>query len=111
MSCSEQAQRVSQRHFAVLVVVAVGFAIGGHVAKLRLGRVAEAALEARGEVLAGVQQALKRDRARAGSIVKKDGHGDAGVEADEVWARGIDAGVGRIGPVCVAIRRCFRVPE
>jgi hypothetical protein len=32
----QQAQRVGQRHFAVLVVVAVGLAIGGHVHQLRL---------------------------------------------------------------------------
>ena len=32
----EQAQRVGQRHFAVLVVMAVGLAVGGHVNQLRL---------------------------------------------------------------------------
>ena len=34
----EQAQRVSQSHFAVLVMMAVGLAVGGDVHELRLRR-------------------------------------------------------------------------
>ena len=43
----QQAQGIGQRHLAVLVVMAVGFAVGGYVDQLRLGAVVEAGLEPR----------------------------------------------------------------
>ena len=34
LSLFEQRERVGQRHFAMLVMVAVGFAIGGHAGRV-----------------------------------------------------------------------------
>ena len=67
------------------------------------------ALEAAGEVFAGVEQALKGDGARVGTVVKEDGDGNAGGEAHQIRARGVDGCVGSIGPwrfIATRLSRC-----
>ena len=65
-------QRVGQRHFAVAVVVAVGFAVGGDVDQLRLAVVVrEGGQQAVGELLAVVQQAVRRRRLRDRAVVEE----------------------------------------
>ena len=61
LSFFEEAERIGERHFAVLVMVSVGLAVGGEVDQLRRGGVFETALEASDEVVAGVEQALEGD--------------------------------------------------
>ena len=61
--------RVGEGHLAVLVVVAIAFAVGGDVGELRVvagGVFAEAVEQPAAEGFAGVEQALECDRARAG---------------------------------------------
>ena len=56
----EQQKRVSKRHLAVLVVVAVGFSVRGHVHKLRLRAFFEPRLQPRVKHVARIQQTLER---------------------------------------------------
>jgi hypothetical protein len=77
--CFQHPQRIGQRHFAVLVVMAVGFPIRRHMDQLRLRVVFEAALEPRGKALTGVEQPLESDGSRGGAVVEKDGNREAGV--------------------------------
>jgi hypothetical protein len=91
----EQAQRIGQRHLAVLVVMAVGLAIGGHMHQLWLVvPVFEAGLEARGECLAGVEQPFKGDGARDWAVVEEDGDRCARRKAHKIGTRGIDVASG-----------------
>ena len=113
--CFQQAQRIGQRHLPVLVVVAIGFAVGGHVDQLRLGAAVEAGLvgradaghglEPRGKVFTGVQQPLECDGARNRPIVKEDRDRYPGVEARQVGARGVHRGAGGVGPACAVLER------
>ena len=67
-------QRVGERHVAVRMVMAVGFAIGGDVHELGPGTaVVEAAEQAMGKTLTIQQQLLEGDRARDGAIVEEQG--------------------------------------
>ncbi len=81
----------------MLVVVAVGFAVGGDVRELG-GVVGAGGLvkppRSVAEVFAGVEQAFKGDGARGGAVVEEDGDGAAFVERDEVGLGGVDGGVG-----------------
>ena len=101
----QQAQRIGQRHVSVLVVVAIGFAVGGHVDQLRLGAVVEAGLEPRGKVIAGVQQPLKCNGARNGVVVKEHCNRYPGVEAHQVGAGGVYGVAGRVAPACSVLQR------
>ena len=94
---------VGEGHLAVLVVVAVAFAVGGDVGELRLvGESArggvEAVEQAAAEVFAGVEQAFEGDGAGGGAVVEEDGDAAAFVELDEVGVGGVDGGVGGGGP-------------
>ncbi len=90
---------VAEGHFAVFVVVAVAFAVGGDVGELGSGGVgAETAEEAFAEGFAAVEQAFKGDGAGAGAVVEEDGDGAAAVERDAVGVGGVDGGVGGGGP-------------
>ena len=94
---------VGEGHLAVLVMVAVTFAVGGDVGELGFaagvgGVWAEAVKQAAAEGFAGVEQALKGDGAGGGAVVEEDGDGAAFVELDAVGAGGVDGGVGSFGP-------------
>ncbi len=94
---------VGEGHLAVLVVVAVAFAVGGDVGELggcrdRRARWVEAGEEAVAEVFAAVEEAFEGDGAGGGAVVEEDGDGAAFVELDEVGVGGVDGGVGGFGP-------------
>ena len=95
---------VGERHLAVLVVVAVAFAVGGDVGELgaagAVGGVGRKPSSRRlPKCFAAVEQAFKGDGAGGGAIVEEDGDAAAFVELDEVGLRGIDGGVGGEDPV------------
>ncbi len=87
----------------MLVVVSVGFAVGGDVGELGglgvsgRGRV-EDGEEPVGEVDAAVEEAFEGDGAGGGAVVEEDGDGAAFVETDEIGVGGVDGGVGGFGP-------------
>jgi len=93
---------VAERHFAVLVVMSVAFAVGGDVGQLgligMLG-VVETAEQAASEVFAGVEKAFEGDGAGAWAVVEEDGDGTAFVEGYGVGVGGINGGVGGFEPV------------
>ena len=93
---------VGERHLAVLVMVAVAFAVGGDVGELGASVVGgggmEAGEQAAGEVFAAVEEAFEGDGAGVGAVVEEDGDAAAFVELDEVGVGGVDGGVGGFGP-------------
>ncbi len=96
---AEGAEGGAEGHFAVFVVVAVAFAVGGDVRDLGAGAVVvESAEEAPGEVFAVVEQAFKGDGARVWAVVEEDGDGSSAIERDGVGVGGIDGAVRGLGP-------------
>src|ERR1035438_7664202 len=66
------AERVGERHIAVTVVMAVGFAICGDVGQLwPVALIVEGGQQTPGEVLPIVEQALKGNGARNGPVVEE----------------------------------------
>jgi hypothetical protein len=94
---------VGEGHFAVFMVVAVAFAVGGDVGELGgLGIAGGGGMEAGektlAEVFAAVEQAFEGNGAGVGAIVEEDGDAAAFVEAHQVGMSGVDVGVGGLGP-------------
>src|ERR1035438_4033937 len=83
----------------MLVMVAVGLAVSGHMNKLRLRVVFETCLEPGGEVLPGVQKSLEGNGARSGAVVEEDCDRGSGGETNQVGPRSIDRCAGSVGPV------------
>ncbi len=94
--------RVAERHFTVPVVVAVAFAVGGHMRELGARAVCrggtQAGQEALAELLTGVQQVFKGDGPRGRAVVEEDADRAAFAELNAVGLRGIDGGVRRVSP-------------
>jgi hypothetical protein len=103
----QQTQRVGQRHFAIFVMVAIGFAIGGYVDQLRLRSFHETRFEPSGQSLSGVQQPFKGDRPRGRSVIKKDSNRESRRKAQQVGARGIDRRPCCIGPLNFGLGNAF----
>ena len=107
---------VGEGHLAVLVVVAVAFAVGGDVGELGDLGIAgrggmEAGEETAAEVFAAVEQAFEGDGAGAGAIVEEDGDAAAFVEAErgrDGWGRRWRWG-SRLQGQCRCSVRCCRV--
>ena len=92
---------IAEGHFAVLVVVAVGFAIGGNVDELGFGGWfigVEVGEETAGKGFAVVEETLEGDGAGGRAVVEEDGDGAAVVELDEIGLCGINGGVRSFDP-------------
>ena len=101
----QQAQRVGQRHLAVLVMVPIRFPVRRHVNQLRLRVIFEAALESRGQALAGVEQPLEGNGPRCRPVVEKNGNRNAGVEANQIRVCCVHAVAGCIRPARAVLQR------
>ncbi len=87
-------QRVSERHLAVAMMVAVRLPVRGDVHELRvLSRIVERAEEPVGEVLAAGQELLERHRARDRPVVEEDRDRSARRQPAEVRHRRIERSV------------------
>src|SRR5688572_11850270 len=85
-------QRVGEGHVAMTVVMAVRLAIGGDMAELRSGLVAENAEQTLREDFTVFEQAFESDAARNGGLVKEDRYTLAGWQALHIRASRVDLG-------------------
>src|SRR5215471_3345223 len=96
-------QRIGQRHVAMLVVVAIGFAIGGYVHQLRpVAFVGKSALDPRRELLSAIQQLLKSHCLGNGTVIKKEVDSFSRRQLRQVGAGRINASAAYIFPAASA---------
>ena len=86
----KHAQRVRQCHLAVLVMMAIGFAVRSHMDQLRFSAVFESTLETSNKAFPGVEQTFKCNGAGCGAVVKKHRNRFSGIETQEIGARRVD---------------------
>ena len=78
-------ERPGESHLTVAVMMAVAFAVGGHMHQLRVvALLREAAKQPAGKGLSVIEQAFKGDGPRAGSVVEEGGDRAAFLELHEV---------------------------
>ena len=78
-------QGIGERHLAKAMVVAVTLPVGGHVDELRLRGIGRKRFQEPGDQsLAAVQQLLKGNGPRGGSVVEEDAYRASGGQPQEV---------------------------
>src|SRR5512146_2982489 len=86
-------QRIGQRHIAMGVMMAIGFAVGGNVHELwPAARVGETAYKTLGEVFAVGEQVFKGYGLRNRPVIKEQVDIAAGGQLDRVSAGGVNPG-------------------
>ena len=92
-------QRVSQSHFAVAMMMSIGFTIGCDVNELVvIAPVGKRAHEPSCQFFTTLQQSFKCDRSRNWRVIKEHHNAFAGAQADEIGASRIDAATIHIAP-------------
>ena len=96
-------QCISECHFALFVMVAVGFAVGCDVNNLRpRSRIRKRRLQTAGQIFHLFEQVLKGDRLGNRAIVKEHRDPPARRQAHAVWHGRIDKAAARIAPAAAS---------
>src|SRR5215475_13226075 len=108
----DMVQRIRQRHIAVLVVMAIRFAVSCNVNELRPGTalIGECRRQPRGQLFPACKKILESNRLRDGSVVKEDGDSLPGRKSYFVRCRRIDSSSVHVFPsAAFQLARPFRL--